>query len=79
VLDLLVGQQATFGSKVTMVHAEVYTDDSISTPAPVVDAYKMDFEPSLYLADASGKIINRLDNVWDTDELVAALTKLVTS
>jgi hypothetical protein len=76
VLDLLVGQQAAFGSKVEMVHAEVYTDDSINTVAPVVDAYKMDFEPSLYLADASGKIVNRIDNVWDTDELVAALTKL---
>jgi hypothetical protein len=77
VLDLLLAQQAAFGSKVSMVHAEVYTDDTIATPAPVVDAYKMDFEPSLFLADHTGTIVNRLDNVWDTNELVAALTKLV--
>jgi len=77
VLDLLVGQQSAFGAKVAMVHAEVYTDDSINATAPVLDAYNMSWEPCLFLADASGTIVNRLDNVWDTNELQAALTKLV--
>ena len=29
----------------------------------------MTFEPSLFLADATGTITQRLDNVWDQDEL----------
>ena len=77
VLDLLIAQQPTFGAKIAMVHAEVYTDDSITKTAPVLDLYNMSWEPALFLADASGKIVNRLDNVWDTTELVAALGTLV--
>ena len=59
-----------------MVHAEVYTDDSATKSAAIVDAYNMSFEPCLFLADQTGVIVNRLDNVWDSDELATALTKL---
>jgi hypothetical protein len=31
------------------------------------------FEPSLFVADASGTVVTRLDNVYDRTELIAAL------
>ena len=58
-----------------VVHAEVYTDpDGGSDPATggladAVDAYGLTFEPSLFVADADGTIVERLDNVFDRVEL----------
>lgn len=37
--------------------------------APVVDAYGLSFEPALYLANGSGTIVDRLDNVFDRGEI----------
>ncbi|MGE0877100.1 MAG: hypothetical protein AB7L13_02815 [Acidimicrobiia bacterium] len=77
VLDVLLGQRATYGDRVTFIHAEVYTDKTIDKTTAAVDAYKLDYEPALFLADATGKIVNRLDVIYDTDELVENLDKLV--
>jgi hypothetical protein len=76
VLDLLVDQGDTFGG-VEMVHAEVYTDDTLESATEAVRAYKLPTEPVLYLAGADGTIRERLDNIYDTTELAAALEKLV--
>jgi hypothetical protein len=76
VLELLLAQQAAFG-KIKMLHAEVYTKPYTSDPAPpptkAVDAYQLQFEPYLVVSNASGVITARLDSIWDTDELTAAL------
>ena len=58
---------------VTMVHAEVYTDSTIETVAPAVTAYHMNFEPALFIADAKGTLVARLDSIYDAQELKAAL------
>ena len=76
VLDLLLAAHDRLGDKVVMVHSEVYTDDTIKVVAPAVLAYQLDYEPSLFLADATGKIVDRLDAVWDKSEQDAALAKL---
>ena len=44
---------------------------------PVVKAYNLPFEPVLYLAKPGGTIATRLDDIYDTTELKAALTALV--
>ena len=75
ILDFLLAAHTTLGDKATMVHAEVYRDSTASTTAPAVDAYHMTFEPSLFVADATGKIVERLDFVFDEGEIVAALKK----
>jgi hypothetical protein len=60
-----------------VVHAEVYTDDSATTATPAVDAYHLAFEPVLFLADASGKVVTRLEGAWDQSELDEELDRLV--
>jgi hypothetical protein len=79
VLDLVMEQVGAFPS-VRFVHAEVYRDPNNGADpaaaglAPVVDAYGLSFEPSLFVARADGTIAARLDNVFDRVELAAALT-----
>ncbi|HEY6533312.1 MAG TPA: hypothetical protein VIY72_13465 [Acidimicrobiales bacterium] len=78
VLDLVM-EQATAQPEVRVVHAEVYVDPAKngSDPAagglaPVVEAYGLTFEPSLFVARADGTIVGRLDNVFDRVELARA-------
>ena len=78
VLDFLLAARDKVGDKIAMVHADIYTYSSIKTVSPAVLAYQMDYEPALFIADASGKVVERLDAVWDADELDTAL-QLVTN
>jgi hypothetical protein len=77
VLDLVM-EQATAQPDVAVVHAEVYVDPARGgDPAaagltPVVEAYGLTFEPSLFMARSDGTIVARLDNVFDRTELAAA-------
>jgi hypothetical protein len=41
--------------------------------APVVDTYGLTYEPALYLANAAGTIVDRLDNVFDRGEIRVGL------
>jgi hypothetical protein len=77
VLDLMLAERETRGDAITMVHAEIYTDDTITTVAPAVRAYQLDFEPVLFLADGDGVLVERLDAIWDAAELRAGLDRLV--
>jgi hypothetical protein len=76
ILDLVIEQAERLADKVTTVHAEVYTDDTIVDVSPAVAAYDILFEPALWLADASGTIVNRLDVVFDRAELRLAFDQL---
>jgi hypothetical protein len=76
VVDVMVGQLPRFGEALTVVHAEVYTDSTINTPTQAVNDYRLTFEPCLYLADSKGMIAERIDGVYDADELAAALARL---
>jgi hypothetical protein len=76
ILDNLLTAHAAVGDKVAMVHSEVYTDNEATTPAPAVSAYHMTFEPCLWVTDASGTIVERLDFVFDQSEINAALAKV---
>ncbi|MFM7537386.1 MAG: hypothetical protein ACKO91_16540 [Acidimicrobiales bacterium] len=77
VLDNLIQLAATLAGKVTVVHAEVYTDDTINTVAPAVKALGASFEPILFVTDATGTIVDRLDVLWDLGELREAVAKVV--
>jgi hypothetical protein len=77
VLDLLVARQGDFADTVTMVHAEVYTDDSARQTTETVMAYGLTWEPSLFLARPDGTITSRLDYTFDSTELDQALTEVV--
>lgn len=81
VLDLLSAQREAFAD-VTMLHAEVYKDAAATgnianaTTTPAIDAYGLTFEPTVFFADAEGKIVERLDNIFDTTEIEAALKRI---
>jgi len=77
VLDLLVERRAALDAAgVTVVHAEVYTDDTAKQTAPIVDALGLTYEPALFLARADGTVVDRLDYIYDVTELEAGLAKL---
>ena len=75
-LEALVAVKNSIGDAMTFLHAEIYTDDKATTVAPAVVALKMEYEPAIYITDASGKIIERFDAVFDADEINAAIATL---
>ena len=68
-LNALLEVAATLGNSVAFVHADVYKDKTATVAAPAVQAYKLTYEPVLYITDKNGKLINRLDAVFDVKEL----------
>lgn len=76
-LEFLVAEHARLGDSVTMVHADVYADDAATEVAPAVTALNVQYEPIIYLCDASGVIVDRLDGIWDASELTERLDLLV--
>jgi hypothetical protein len=81
VLDLLI-EALPDHPGVTGIHAEVYADPRGNADptagglAPLTEAFQLPFEPTLYLVDSSGTIVDRLDTVYDRVELDAALGQL---
>lgn len=68
-LQALVAAAAKVGDKAQFVHAEVYMDKAATKIAPAVEAYRLDFEPILFVTDAQGVLRHRLDGVFDEDEI----------
>lgn len=71
---------------VTMIHAEVYANprevdgnlaDPAIRPAPVLAELQLEFEPVLFIVGPDGRVVDRLDNVFDTAEIDAALNRVV--
>lgn len=76
-LDALLAVRDEIGDAVTMVHAEVYTDATATEVAPAVRACGLDFEPSLFLVGADGRVQERLDAVFDAAEIRAGIRRLL--
>lgn len=72
-LDALIALSKKIGDAAVFVHADVYTDKTATTAAPAVLAYKLAYEPLLYITDAKGVLVNRLDAVFDVNEMSSAL------
>ena len=79
VLDVLLGQVAAHPD-IVFIHAEVYShpnsDPELQDYAPVVDALGLHFEPCLVLAGSDGRVIERLDDIFDETELAEGLGRL---
>lgn len=78
-MEFLIAASERLGDQLVVVHAEVYTDDSATVSTPAIDAYNLAFEPTIFLADATGTIVQRLDAAWDQSELDKELDKLLAS
>jgi hypothetical protein len=72
-LEFLIESAATYGADVTFVHAEVYADPEGTMVAPAVEALALDYEPVIWVADATGTVTSRIDIVWDAAELETLL------
>jgi hypothetical protein len=72
-LDALITLAKSVGDQAVFVHAEVYKDKSATTAAPAVSAYNLTFEPILYITDAQGILIERLDAIFDVKEMRSAI------
>ena len=68
-LQALIEVAGKVGGKAQFVHAEVYMDRAATRIAPAVEAYKLDFEPILYVTDGEGVLRHRLDGVFDVNEI----------
>lgn len=67
-------------SEINVVHAEVYQDFAADTEngdfpslSPLVTEWGLEFEPALFLADASGMIVGARHFTFDRDETKEAL------
>ena len=84
VLDVMLDEVDNYPA-VEFIHVEVfenprevggdYSDPNIR-PAKSLDALNLEFEPSLFLVGGDGIIVDRIDNVFDSTELKAALDAL---
>lgn len=81
VVDLLIDAAAT-RDDLHVIHAEVYVDpyndEGLANGAggdltAVVAAYELPYEPVLFVVDAEGVILRRLDAIYDGSELAEAL------
>jgi hypothetical protein len=78
VLDVLLDARKDFPD-ITCLHAEVYADPKAGLDkgmAPVVDALHLHLEPVLVTVDAQGKVVDRIDSIYDSTELRSVLGRL---
>ncbi len=84
VLDVLLGQRDDFADRVAFLHAEVFRNareveqkGTSATPAPIMRALNLTFEPCLFLVGGDGRIRRRVDVIFDEVELRRSLEELV--
>ncbi|MEY4391661.1 MAG: hypothetical protein RLZZ544_370 [Actinomycetota bacterium] len=75
-LQALVEVAKSAADTAVYVHAEVYADKNATKLAPAVDAYKLEFEPILFVTDADGVLRKRLDGVFDVNEVRETLAQM---
>jgi hypothetical protein len=76
-LQFLVAAHQRVGAAVTMVHADVYSDNAGTKLAPAVDALGIDYEPVVYFCAPDGTITDRLDGIWDQSEIDQRVDALI--
>lgn len=80
VLDLLI-EAAAGHTDLEVIHVEVYTEGTAGAAGPVsplvTDTFGLEYEPALFVADATGMITARLDNIYDGAELTEALATAI--
>ncbi|MFA5882642.1 MAG: hypothetical protein WDA60_02205 [Acidimicrobiia bacterium] len=78
VLDELLDMMGPYRDRgVQMVHVEIWDSTKGATPSPTVTAWNLPSEPWLFTIGADGVIRERLDGAMATNEIQAALDRLV--
>ena len=71
-LDVLLNNRV---DGITYIHAEVWKDDTFEEAAPILQTYGLEFEPCLLIVKGDGTVAERLDVIFDADDVTAALAK----
>lgn len=74
-LEALITVADEVGESARFVHADVYTDTTATRVAPALAEYFMSYEPALFVTDATGTLVDRLDAVFDVVEMREALAR----
>ncbi len=74
-LESMIELHPTYGDRMTFIHAEVFTDTTATQVTAAVEATGMFYEPALFVTDADGVVVERLDGLWDTTELNEVLDR----
>ena len=72
-LESIIDIHEQYADTYAFVHAEVYTDNTATTTTDAVEAAGLTYEPVLFITDAAGVVVERLDAVWNESELVEVL------
>ena len=75
-LEALLSMRELVGDRITMLHTEIYSDDTATVVAPAVEALNMTYEPALFITDAKGVLVERFDAIFDAVEITGAFTTL---
>jgi hypothetical protein len=76
-LEYLIDASKSYRDRAAFVHAEVYADDAATKVAPAVTASGLDYEPVIFVTDASGTVVDRIDIIWDAPDLTARLERTI--
>ena len=77
VLDILMGETTSVASRANIVHVEVYTDSTGKTASPAFQAFQIEGEPVLFLADKNGVVKERFNGPFDHSEARDAVARLL--
>lgn len=75
-LEALLSMRELVGDRITMLHTEIYSDDTATVVAPAVEALNMTYEPALFITDSKGVLVERFDAIFDAVEITEAFTTL---
>lgn len=75
-LEALLSMRELVGDRITMLHTEIYSDDTATVVAPAVEALNMTYEPALFITNAKGVLVERFDAIFDAVEITEAFTTL---
>ena len=74
-LDAVLQVRSEVGDSVSFIHGEIYSDSTATTPARHVTDYNMTFEPALFITNSQGVLVERLDAIFDAEEVRDALSR----
>ncbi len=77
ILDTLLPFATRYAEQIDFVHVEIYRDLTGTTVSPTVDAWNLSSEPWLFAVNPEGKIVDRLDGAFASDEIDALLHQIL--
>ena len=77
VLDILLNEASSIGTKANLAHVEVYKDTTGNELSPAFAAFQTESEPVCYFLDKNGVVVNRFNGPFDSTEARAAIASLL--